>query len=323
MQRNPYRNFVTQKNNDPLNDPFHPDSNHDDVHSSSHKVIDEVHDRTDAGQHSSDDIRPRSDSDENSEPHRDPEDLSERDGSEHNGDNSDDEDDLGDDCSSSDYDSDDESGSPVQPPIPSAKRKHHSPDDLAQWKSGPVARKNTKRTVGKTHRARRKNPLPYTMHPVSVTERKCDLCGPPFKVQALKDLVGKSVCSFECAKRYGNEVWYHPWGLKLNHGKVKSNQGVMARDGISCFTKSILMDLGIKYQKISLECNHSRKAKPRHNDRLPKQAQRRSQSIRDDCKARITITWPLEPRPNKPDLPYISMIRDIHTHELTPNFNAR
>ena len=139
----------------------------------------------------------------------------------------------------------------------------------------------------------------------------------------MKNFIEKYIYSFEYMKRYKNEIWYYSWELKLNHGKVKPNQALMTRDDIYCFVKWSLINLGIKYQKISLKCNHSHKATPKYNERLLKQAQRRSQSIREDCKARITISWPLKSLSNKSNLSYISMIRDIHSYELTLNFDTK
>ena len=84
------------------------------------------------------------------------------------------------------------------------------------------------------------------------------------------------------------------------------------------------MMVGIKYQKLTFECNHSRKHHPTHNKGIPQQARRKGKpSIREECKARVTVSWPLEPLPGKLDRPYISLVRDVHTHDLTPNFDAK
>ena len=128
---NPYRNFVTQNVIDPEDDPFHPDSSRNGVHSSSYKPIANIHDGIDTEQHSFDDGS-RSGSNENREHRRNAEDLSELDGfSEYGRDNSDEDDDFENDCSSDDCDSDDVSRSPSLDHIPSMKRKTHSLADLA------------------------------------------------------------------------------------------------------------------------------------------------------------------------------------------------
>ena len=130
-----------------------------------------------------------------------------------------------------DDDSDFSTFIPSHYPVPTRKRKTHSRDDLAHWTSGPVAQIKKREIINKVPRGRRNVALPYSMQTVS--ERDCDLCGPPFKVYSMEELVGKSVCSFECVKRYCNEVWYMPWGLKLNQTRCRRSRAIFGREGLS------------------------------------------------------------------------------------------
>lgn len=78
---------------------------------------------------------------------------------------------------------------------------------------------------------RRTDPLPYSMAPMRPDEKICLLCGPPFTIYPLPELYLMYVCSFECAKRYVLEIYARPFGYNLTHGKVKTNEGILGREG--------------------------------------------------------------------------------------------
>ena len=111
--------------------------------------------------------------------------------------------------------------------------------------------------------------------------------------------------------------------MKLNYGKIKSNQIFIIYDDIYYFVKWSLINLEIKYQKIFLKYNHSHKVISKYNEKLLKQTQRKSQLIRENYKVQIIISWFLKSLFNKSNLSYINMIKDIHSHKLTSNFDVR
>ena len=70
-------------------------------------------------------------------------------------------------------------------------------------------------------RNRRKEKLAYHMHEIEESEKKCSLCGPPFLELTSSDLLGLSVCSYNCVKRFVNEVLAKPKGFQVKQGKTK------------------------------------------------------------------------------------------------------
>ena len=70
-------------------------------------------------------------------------------------------------------------------------------------------------------RSRRQEKLPYSMHLLTENEKNCDLCGPPFPSFTPQDIRGISVCSYNCVKRFVNEVLAKPKGFQIIQGKTK------------------------------------------------------------------------------------------------------
>lgn len=70
-------------------------------------------------------------------------------------------------------------------------------------------------------RNRQKDKLPYDLHELEESEKKCSLCGPPFLELIPSDLLGLSVCSYNCVKRFVNEVLAKPKGFQVIQGKTK------------------------------------------------------------------------------------------------------
>src|SRR5437773_1929481 len=104
-----------------------------------------------------------------------------------------------------------------------------------------------------TERPRREDPLPYSMNMLGVMEKACPLCGPPFTVIPLAQLLDMSVCSFECAKRYVIEVYAHPFGYNLTHGKVVWDEGIVERESFLFYiTKANLYCIDTTYRKLQL-----------------------------------------------------------------------
>ena len=180
-----------------------------------------------------------------------------------------------------------------------------------------------------TERARREDPLPYSMNMLGVTEKACPLCGPPFTVIPLAQLLDMSVCSFECAKRYVIEVYAHPFGYNLTHGKVVRDEGTVGRESFLFYTtKTNLYCIDVTYRKLQLLCEHARVPKATHQEQVVPEGHRQGKSKRCNCKFRVTISWPVRPMVGpdgniRPDLPYISSLRTSHNHDLHPDFDTR
>jgi len=83
-----------------------------------------------------------------------------------------------------------------------------------------------KTSTTRAARNRKPDPLPYTMENKNVEvwdeisgPHTCPTCGPPFSPRDVSKLEGLSICSFECGKRYIEQVVAHPNGFSLKHGK--------------------------------------------------------------------------------------------------------